>query len=565
LERSLEFQDSRAAVNPRIYQTTLLNLCETLFWMGSLKEADEGYRRLSKMLLDEIMHNFTYLSDKEKISFYRNNHSIIEFYKYFVFEVSGALRGEDNTGRYVNKHALADLFDVLLATKGLILHPGYRLRNTILQSSSPELRQSYERWEYSKNRYATLARTETPDRNELSTLLREIEDTEKWLRFNSSEFRRGFVMEHYGWDDIRKNLKPGEAAIEMVRLADGLVYGALIVTRDTKDGPVVALAKSTRTRHLDTQYYRQYVNSISYRLQDTISFDTYWSPILEKIQEIESKDAPIKRIYFSPDGVYNRINLGTLWNPTSKRFLVDEMEIVRVTNLKEVIAHNRASSRVRQAVLLGRPAYYSGESSTQDLSDLPATELEIDAINKLLVSKKWRTLVLKQMDAQEYRVKSVSNPVVLHMATHGFSLNGNEGESYLDNLLNSGVVLAGAGDKTALNDEDGVLTAYEMMNMMLDSTQLVVLSACETGLGEYHNGEGIYGLQAALRSAGVRFVVMSLWKVDDNATQQLMTNFYKAWINSPSDPRAAFRKAQQELRKSFPDPYFWGAFVMTGN
>src|SRR5690606_12382750 len=223
---------------------------------------DEGYRRLSKMLLDEIMHNFTYLSDKEKISFYRNNHSIIEFYKYFVLEVSGALRGEDNAGRYMNKHALADLFDVLLATKGLILHPGYRLRNTILQSSSPELRQSYKRWEYSKNRYATLARTETPDRNELSTLLREIEDTEKWLRINSSEFRRGFVMEHYGWDDIRKNLKPGEAAIEMVRLADGLVYGALIVTRDTKDGPVVALAKSTRTRHLDAQYYRQYVNSI---------------------------------------------------------------------------------------------------------------------------------------------------------------------------------------------------------------------------------------------------------------------------------------------------------------
>src|SRR5690606_22660438 len=109
---SLEFQDSRAAVNPRIYQTTLLNLCETLFWMGSLKEADEGYRRLSKMLLDEIMHNFTYLSDKEKISFYRNNHSIIEFYKYFVLEVSGALRGEDNAGRYMNKHALADLFDV---------------------------------------------------------------------------------------------------------------------------------------------------------------------------------------------------------------------------------------------------------------------------------------------------------------------------------------------------------------------------------------------------------------------------------------------------------------------
>ncbi|MDQ2657518.1 MAG: CHAT domain-containing protein, partial [Bacteroidota bacterium] len=88
---------------------------------------------------------------------------------------------------------------------------------------------------------------------------------------------------------------------------------------------------------------------------------------------------------------------------------------------------------------------------------------------------------------------------------------------------------------------------------------------CETGLGEFHNGEGIYGLQAALGSAGARSVIMSLWKVDDIATQSLMTSFYKYWIKHPDNMRLAFQQAEQDLRAEFPEPYFWGAFVLSGN
>jgi CHAT domain-containing protein len=212
-----------------------------------------------------------------------------------------------------------------------------------------------------------------------------------------------------------------------------------------------------------------------------------------------------------------------------------------------------------------------------NISELVGTKTEVENIENMLQKAKIVTQSYTEGQASEEMVKKLDSPYILHIATHGFFMKDVENNYSFDTsimnidnkklvenpLLRSGLLFANA--KEALKEGgDGVLTAYEAMNLNLDNTDLVVLSACETGLGEIRNGEGVYGLQRAFQTAGAKTVLMSLWTVSDEATQQLMTLFYENLITQKQSKREAFRNSQNELKKKFPEPYYWGAFVMVG-
>lgn len=215
---------------------------------------------------------------------------------------------------------------------------------------------------------------------------------------------------------------------------------------------------------------------------------------------------------------------------------------------------------------------------------LHGTLSEARKISRLFEEINIKTQFFSEQEATEETFKNLSehqSPIVIHFATHGFffpdvdkrqksnyNLRTTESKvfEYSDNpLFHSGLVMAGAnhawkGEKLIAGIEDGILTAYEVSNTNLSNTQLVVMSACETGLGEIKGSEGVYGLQRAFKMAGVDRIIMSLWQIPDYQTVQLMEQFYSNWLGG-KNIREAFNFAQKEMRKEY-DVYYWAAFVL---
>jgi CHAT domain-containing protein len=211
-------------------------------------------------------------------------------------------------------------------------------------------------------------------------------------------------------------------------------------------------------------------------------------------------------------------------------------------------------------------------------NNLPGTAEEIKKIDQLFAANKVSTERFLKTAASEENLKSLSgrSPQVLHIATHGFFLPEAEkkssdlaGEnSYKlaeDPLLRNGLILAGgnyawSGKKPVDGAEDGIATAYEISQLDLGTTELVVLSACETALGDVKGSEGVFGLQRAFKMAGVKKMIVSLWQVPDKETAELMTTFYGYWFKGKSI-QEAFKQAQSDMRKKY-SPFYWAAFVL---
>ncbi len=587
LEQALKIREVKLGKDHPDYVFNEYNLAVLHQQKGEWQQAAPLFKHVSGFYLGQIRELFPAMSEKEKTAFFNKINEVILAYQDFAVE--NASKQNDLPG---------DLLNFRLATKALLLNASTKVRNRILSSGDVVLLQRFAEWLQTKEELGKLYTLNAEEKNlnkaRIQSLQQKANDLEKQLSTQSELFARDNQSEAIDWQKLKTRLAPDEAAIEMIRLRlnlknDSIIYAALVLKPTSTQPELVIFPDGRKMEGREFSFYR---NSIQFQTDNPRSYQVYWKPLEKSLQGV-------KTIYFSADGVYNKVNVMTLLNTATNQYLVEQFTVKLLSNLRELAQTGRSATTIQTASLFGYPDYRLGSTmSPTDLSaeatrninptaraivsdgipELPGTKEEVSKISDLLKANKWAASLYTGAEASEAAIKSQQNTGVLHIATHGFFIEGTEtgqpivlsqelAQAENNPLLRSGLILSGAEKYLLQPDnkraEDGILTAYEAINLNLDRTDLVILSACETGAGEIKNGEGVYGLQRAFLLAGTNNLMMSLWKVDDEATQELMVEFYSQW-NKLKDKSQAFRNTQLELKKKYNSPYYWGSFIMIG-
>jgi CHAT domain-containing protein len=597
-----------------------LNDLNNLKDLTTKNNVDSLFTNLFNILKNTLENNTSSFSEVEKSDLWNTLQDYYEIYNTYVVE--HILK---------NPELASSMYDNRLFIKANLLNTSKKVREKILNSGDSELISLFQKWQSYRDELAKLYQISINEpakfKKPIDSLKSLSNNYEKqFTKLSANKFRDQLnESQNISWRAIKSCLRDDEAAIEIVRFreyslasdkfnqsakipqyVDSVIYAALIVTNKTKNVPTLVLLKNGKeleSKNLLNKYeslnkVNQQVNPLS--KEDNDLYSKLWEPIAKNLPGIE-------KVFLSTDGIYSIINLQTIFNPNTMRYLFDDFDIQVVTTTKDIIGELRRNNPKinKTAELFGNPDFdlspglikpHKGNLAlrtrgggykemnldsiirTEDWEPLPSTKEEIDFIGKILKKEGWNVNKHSGADASEEKIKSISSPGILHIASHAAfypdsTLNsGNSSRQYYERaLLRSYIILAGANkyyNRTYLPDnvDDGRLTAFESMNLNLENTELAVLSACETGLGDVKFGEGVYGLQRCLQIAGVKSLIMSLWKIPDDDTKELMKKFYEKWLKDKKPKRAAFKEAQKELKsKKWSTPSSWGAFLMLGN
>ncbi len=498
-------------------------------------------------------------------------------------------------------------YDNILLLKGLLLQQSQRMRETVMANADTALQQIFRQWTSYQTQLAKLYSGSLEERSLNADSLEKLANQlEKQLMRASSVFRDYHFDLQVNWSEVQATLKAKEAAIEFIHflLPDTTVqYAALVLRKDDAFPQMVALGKEdqlikllsrgniTRKEHVQQLYRGVEKPLLAMHLSDSL-YQLIWQPLDSLLQDIQT-------LYYAPSGRLHQIAFAAL--PYNDSLLLSDRFVLRQVSYTRVLALPAKKDLVPASAALFGGIYYDPDTSglmvkaTGDLPSirsanlsqngstskpwlyLPATEREVRGISLLLEQQKIGARLYSGEQGSEEAFKALSHhtdaPDILHLATHGFffikeKVEGRKPVYYHaeDPLLRSGLIMAGANQKwrgkpLTSEQEDGILTAYEVSQMDLSGTDLVVLSGCETGLGEVSDVEGVYGLQRAFQMAGVRYLIMSLWQVPDEETRHMMMFFYQEWLQKGRSIQAAFQSARQQMRVKY-EPYYWAGFVL---
>lgn len=514
------------------------------------------------------------------------------------------------TSKLAYKHQTDSLkmyaYDASLLCKGLQLRSNHAIRNIIQKSGHKSALRKYDELQY------TLRLLENASDERIDSLQNRIKTLEREL-FRLSEYFGDYTKAlYYSWKDVQNSLTDEDIAIEFTFVEKE--YDDIYVRYDSTfcEGYYACILKKGMSMP-DIVFICE-TDSI-----DTDPSTYYHTDMTRKIMlPLEQHLKGVSNIYFSPIGALNLLSIEALpqLNDSSKT-LSQMYNIYRLSSTRELLDNNFRFEG-KNAVVYGGLAYDATidiletdsknyiENKTRDIkideidiqgirsviADIPylaGTKIEADNVAFTINSAK-DTLLFAQtfegVEGTEASFKSLDGKQkrIIHLATHGYYFNETETEKLQSiigtninnrekeeqSLMRSGLFMTGAenkyqGEPIPEGIEDGILTAQEIANTDLTGLDLCVLSACQTAQGEI-SSEGVFGLQRGFKKAGANSILMSLWKVDDEATCLLMTEFYKYWIVDGKSKLDALELAKQSVRshkeEGWDDPRYWAAFIL---
>ena len=599
----------------------LINLALLYQAWGRNADAGPPLERSLEITRKRFQYGFAYMSEKDRLQFLATVQNV--FPAYFSYAMAQRTSDPAIAGR---------VYDVILWQKGLVGTSVAALRAQVTNSGDPQTVKLLNDLTAKKNEASQIATARPQGWQERQAKVNaEANELEQQLARRVSSFGEQASLARARWQDVQKALRPGDAAVEYVRFQfhDGkkftsmFIYMALVVTPRSAMPSFVLLGDAQKLETTPVAEYRASVAATRGVVltkekeaakpaaagSSVAAYQSFWKPL-------EPVLAGAKRVYVSMDGVLNQIPLG-LFADESGQLLLEKYDLRPVNSTKDLLRSTR-SATTKTAVLLGNPKFEMSEQEQRaaleklkageikqtreivtaagtgmrsmggtggPLPPLPSTQVEVEMVAKTLKGAGWQVESYTGEMALEEALVRQRSPRVVHVATHGFFLSdrevaqekmpsGEQSVGLVDPMLRSGLFFAGAdraqtGAAPAAGLDDGVMTAYQAAQLELQGTELVVLSACETGLGEQKNGEGVFGLRRGLQEAGAEAVLMSMWSVPDRETQELMALFYQKWLGG-LDKHEALRQAQIKERETVRQrygkdlPFYWGAFVLVG-
>ena len=483
-------------------------------------------------------------------------------------------------------------YDALVMSKSFLLESERSMYDVIKRMGTSEDMHNYTTLASMKNQVKAWEKDYNANADSILSVSRKISRLENLLTNRCKEYSDGTDFMDVDYDAVKHALGQNEVLIEFtdyISQSQGRKYAAYIINKVQGYPLLKALFAERQIDSLgivrpDMYYSEDYSEDVLKLL---------WVPLKENVSECTT-------IYYVPSQLLFQISLESLPLPDGS-LLGSHYHFVRLSSARELVKmkSNAIGCKDDTAVLYGGLQYdvettaMAEESKKYDLSnllairgeiargdsifhDLQGTKEEILKIENILKDNKWQVTPYMGKNGTEESFLDMNgkSPRLLHLATHGFYYTPNKAENvdylkgYTDAMSLSGLVMSGGnaawlGKPLPKGVLGGILSANDIARLDLSNTDMVVLSACQTGQGKA-TSEGLYGLQRAFKKAGVGTIVMSLWSVSDKTTSEFMTTFYErlADKNNGWNKRKAFEEAKEIIRKKHPDPFHWAAFVM---